>query len=265
VQSSAAEIAVPGPEHSRQKRDQEWMNLIPDDQWNVYRDAIAVARGTGLPFMLGGGFALAAYTDRWRNTKDIDFYILPRDRETFVQALTEAGFSDYYDQLPYDRGWIYRGFRDGTIVDLIWSMANRRAEATESWFERARHIEVRDEPLRLIAPEELLWCKLYVLQRDHSDWPDLMNLLHASGSELDWDRVLNHLGEEDAPLLRALLTIFGWLCPDKAAGLPEDLKRHLRLVPEKTANRGEEDRRIRLLDTRKWFAERLPADKVLEI
>jgi hypothetical protein len=240
------------------------MDLIPDDQWSVYRDAIAAVRKTGLPFMLGGGFALAAYTGRWRNTKDIDFYVLPSDRQKFIDAITRAGFSDYYDQVPYDRGWIYRGFKDGTIVDLIWSMANRRAEAEESWFEHGKEILVRGESLKVIAPEELLWCKMYVMQRDHSDWPDVLNLLYATATELDWQRVLEHV-RDDLPVLRAILTLFAWLCPTRATELPGSLKRRLNLAPSQPVAREEEDRRIRLLDSRHWFAARLPEDQVLEI
>jgi len=240
------------------------MELIPDEQWVVYRDAIAAARRTGLPFMLGGGFALAAYTGRWRNTKDIDFYVLPGQRQKFIDAINEAGFVDYYNQLGYDRGWIYRGFRDGTIVDLIWSMANRRAEAQPSWFEHGTDLEVRGEPLKVIAPEELLWCKIYVMQRDHSDWPDVLNLLYAAGARLDWDRVLANV-KEDLPVVRALLTLFGWLCPSRASELPVSLKRRLNLAPTTKVPLQEEERRIRLLDSRNWFAGRLPHDKVLEI
>ncbi len=240
------------------------MDLIPDDQWTVYRDAITAVRTTGLPFMLGGGFALAAYTGRWRNTKDIDFYVLPDQRPKFIDAITKVGFSDYYDQFPYDRGWIYRGFRDGTIVDLIWAMANRRSQAEPSWFEHGTCLDVRKEPLKVIAAEELLWCKMFVLQRDHSDWPDVLNLLYAVGPNLNWQRVLENVGDE-LPLLRALLTIFAWLCPIRAAQLPASLKRRLNLAPTARVSVHEEDCRIRLLDSRDWFAGRLPVDKVLEI
>ena len=30
----------------------------------------------------------------------------------------------------------------------------------------------------MLPPEELIWAKLYVLQRDRSDWPDILNLLY---------------------------------------------------------------------------------------
>jgi hypothetical protein len=46
--------------------------------------------------MLGGAFAMAAYTGRWRNTKDMDLFVLPSQRDAMVQLLTELGFQDYY-------------------------------------------------------------------------------------------------------------------------------------------------------------------------
>jgi hypothetical protein len=262
--SAVAEVDAPTTELPHERGAQPWMDLIPDDQWEVYRDAIAIARDTGLPFMLGGGFALAAYTGRWRNTKDIDFYVLPHQRNHFIDAMTRAGFSDYYEQRSYDRGWIYRSFRDGTIVDLIWAMANRRAEAAESWFKNATELTVRGEKLSVIAPEELLWCKMYVMQRDHSDWPDILNLLHAVGPQLDWARVLQHV-QQDEPVLRSLLTLFGWLSPERAAQLPEGLRRRLQLAVPKQISEDDESRRIRLLDSRNWFAAHLPVDQVLEV
>jgi hypothetical protein len=59
--------------------------------------------------------------------------------------------------------------------------------------------------------------------------------------------------------------LFGWLCPRRAAELPEGLRRRLHLAAPKLVSDDEEKRRVRLLDSRHWFAARLPVDKVLEI
>src|SRR5262245_27574828 len=112
-----------------------WGKLIPQEEWNIYDIAIQALRRAETGSLLGGAFGLAAYTGRWRNTKDIDFFIHPRDREKTIRALTEAGFSDYYSHLPYDRGWIYRATRSGVIVDAIWGMPNRRGEVDDQWFD----------------------------------------------------------------------------------------------------------------------------------
>src|SRR4051812_49001026 len=99
---------------------------VSEEEWTIYEAAMQSARHAGVPFMVGGAFALGVYTGRWRPTKDVDLLILPKDRDKMIEALTRAGFKDYHDQLHYDRGWIYRSTRDNYIVDVIWRMANRR-------------------------------------------------------------------------------------------------------------------------------------------
>jgi hypothetical protein len=239
----------------------EWVTAVTDEHWSTYRDAISALHAAGIRFLLGGGFALAAYIGRWRDTKDIDFYIMHEDRDKAVDALSEAGFEDLFPRLPYDRKWIYRSTRDGVIVDIIWAMANQRAHTDEVWFQNAPRATVRGEELRVIPMEEFLWCKLYIMQRDHCDWTDVFNLLYAVGTRINWVHLLARL-EEDWPLLKGVLTVYGWLCPKQAQRLPESLRKKLKLPrPQPLRKRNH----IRLLDTRGWFAAILPKDKPLEI
>jgi hypothetical protein len=228
-----------------------WTEQIPDSEWAIYDEAIRAVRATERPFMLAGAFSLASYTGRWRNTKDLDFYILPQDREAFVEALSRAGFKDYFDTLAYDRQWIYRSIKGDCIVDIIWAHANQRAQVDEEWFEHAPEIHVRGQTLQVAPAEELLWCKLYVMQRDRCDWPDVLNLIHALGSDLDWEHLLNRL-EKDLPLLAGVLNIYGWICPGNDLRLPASLRE---LVPH-SGQRGaplEDQATIRFLDSRPWF------------
>ncbi|MGH7868364.1 MAG: hypothetical protein ACREP9_12250, partial [Candidatus Dormibacteraceae bacterium] len=118
----------------RARLKSRWTEAIPEEEWSFYTIAIRALRDAGISFMLGGGFAFAAYTGRWRDTKDIDFYIEPGAREAAVRALGSVEFEDYYRHLPYDRKWIYRSTRSGVIVDVIWAMANKRARVDKSWF-----------------------------------------------------------------------------------------------------------------------------------
>ena len=110
----------------------EWTRLVGPAEWEVYQPAIQGLREGGIRFVLGGAFGLAANTGHWRNTKDLDFFVLPADREKAVERLTGLGFTDYYPTLAYDRGWIYRATRSGVIVDVIWGTPNRRTEGTSS-------------------------------------------------------------------------------------------------------------------------------------
>jgi hypothetical protein len=213
--------------------------------------------------MLGGGFALAAFTGRWRDTKDIDFYIYPEDRDLVVAALAAAGFEDYFDERPYDRKWIYRSVESGFIVDIIWSMANQRAQVDDVWFQRAGTIELRGQRLLVIPPEELMWCKLYILQRDHCDWTDIFNLLYAIGPKLDWQHLIERL-EEDTALLLAALQVYSWLCPKHVLKLPENLWRLLGTTPPRLQLKHRRNH-IRLLDSRGWFAALQEPNHKLEV
>jgi hypothetical protein len=243
-----------------------WSKIVPQDQWNTYLAAMEFVRNAGVRFMLGGAFGLACYTGRWRNTKDLDFYIVPGDRDRAIEALTSAGFRDYYEELPYDRTWIYRATRDNYIVDVIWAMANQRAQIAPNWFDHATDVTLKGERLQALPAEELLWCKLYVLQRDRCDWLDLINLLYATGPQLDWDRLFSRVAE-DRPVLIGLLSVFSWLAPEVMAGLPAHIRQELPFAPQVRGRKAKElqRRRTELLDTRPWFSAYQPPDKPLQL
>jgi hypothetical protein len=143
-------------------------------------------------------------------------------------------------------------------------MANRRARADKSWFDHTQKIFICDEVLDILPAEELFWCKLYVLQRDHCDWPDILNLLYAAGSSFDWPRLLSRMGKMDFPLLKSALTLFSWLCPSRIAQFPLSIRKQFDLkavlIP-----REEEHRRLKLLDSRAWFAPLLPENVPLQV
>lgn len=242
----------------------EWTTLMQPEEWRIYSVAIEAVRAAGVRFMLGGAFGLAAHTGRWRNTKDIDFFVLPAQCQAAIDALSAVGFSDYYDTLAYDRGWIYRATRDGLLVDIIWGTPNRRTEVDEQWFEHAPQVQLQTELLDVIPAEELAWIKLYVLQRDRCDWPDVINLLYATSASLDWDRLLARLGD-DLPLLRGLLPVFAWLCPDRVTDIPARLRRSAGIAPPGKPQREVNSDRIKLLDSRPWFAALQPADRPMQL
>src|SRR5918994_1433848 len=235
----------------------EWGDRIPEAEWAVYREVIQQARALGVRFAFGGAFAIAVYTGELRNTKDFDFYLLPADRDAMKEAMTRAGLRDYFDRLSYDRSWIYRASREDIIVDAIWTMANHRAEVDEHWLSRGPEVTIRGEPLRAIPIEDLIWSKLYVLQRERCDWGDVVNLIDAQTDSIDWEYLLNQLGE-DAPLLTGALSVFAWLVPHRASDIPSEVWSRLGLCP---STQGEDPKvsraRANLLDSRPWFTRHL--------
>jgi hypothetical protein len=232
-----------------------WQERIPDEQRALYEQVVSEARARGVGVAFGGAFAAAVYKGRWRDTKDMDLYVLPEDREEMIEVLTVCGMRDYYDLLPYDRRWIYRGFMDGVIVDIIWAMANQRTTVDARWLTAGPQVHFGGELVRVVPPEELLWSKLYVMQRDRCDWPDILNLLHALGPALDWRHLMDRVGE-DAPLLKGVLAVFQWLSPDRAVELPKWIWPALERASQRSMQGG--CCHADLLDSRPWFRPMLP-------
>jgi hypothetical protein len=138
------------------------------------------------------------------------------------------------------------------VVDAIWAMANLRTLVDEDWLTLGPEVEIRGERVRPIPAEELIWSKLYVLQRDRSDWPDVFNLIDALAPRLDWDRLIARMGP-DLPLLAAALSVFAWLAPARAARIPQEVwgavgTRPPEPAPERQVSRARAD----LLDSRPW-------------
>lgn len=237
----------------RQLADVSWLKHCPAGQWLIYKEIMKRADDRGLRFAVGGAFAIMAYTRHWRDTKDIDLFVLKRDKDQMIRLLTDCGLRDYYEREEYQRHWIYRGYNEAVIVDVIWEMANQRAVVDETWLQGPQ-IEARGERFRLVPVEETLWSQLYVLQPERCDWPDALNLLYALGPELNWPHLVDRL-REDVPLLSALLCIFGWLSPDRALELPDWIwdKIHARR-PETGLPLPEGGNRARFIDSRPWFA-----------
>jgi hypothetical protein len=226
--------------------------LITPEQWEVCGPVIDEARRAGLGFALGGGLAFSAYSGMRRNTKDMDFYVVPGDHERMMGILAAHGFEEY-TVVEYDPTWSYRGHRQGYIMDLLWRMLNNRAIIDRDWVTRGWEVTVRSIPVKLIPPEELLWSKLYILRRERSDWPDIIGLLAAQAPVMEWEYLLARLGE-DAPVLGAVMSLFRWLCPGTAYRLPPWLWERIGLSPVSLPAAQDVDMsRVHLFRGSDWF------------
>lgn len=230
----------------------DWTTQIPDDQWSVYDRALRALTNQNVEFALAGAFALAHYTGSWRNTKDLDLYIVPQDASKAMYALHVAGLADYYQVLPYDREWIHRSHDGEIIVDVIWAMPNQVSRVTEAWVTRGPQRELRGWKLRVAPIEELIWAKLFVLQRERCDWPDILRLLFHHGTSIDWPYLKSLTGRHWQMLAGALL-VFRWLAPEQAKSLGSEVWEWVCVNSEQAANTGTALENARLLDSRPWF------------
>ena len=224
-----------------------------EHETRLFRAAMEALNREGVPFMLAGAFGLLHYTGMWRGTKDLDALILPQHRDRAVRAICDAGLHDMYDDEPYDREWIFRGTRDGVIVDLIWRLANKVDDIDPSWIERSTPGEFLGVPVRYVGPADLCWMKLFVFQRLRCDWPDLLNVIRGTGGKLDWDHLLREVGPHWR-LLCGLVDIYDWLCPEERLFIPQSFRRKLEERLETNDDRAPECQKD-LFDSRPWLTD----------
>jgi Uncharacterised nucleotidyltransferase len=217
-----------------------------------------------VPYVLGGGHAVNRHGGPWRNTKDLDVFIPPEDRQTVIDCLTEMGCADYYSVWPYDREWIYRGHKGNKIVDVIWQSANKTGVVDPTWRERAVPGEMAGVATWFASPEDLIWLKAFIVQRERCDWPDILNLITASEGRLGWRALLERFGPHWT-LLQSILYLFDWTCPQHFDYVPTALRQELQRRTrardrslqsgDAEPGEGEEGCRWQLLDSRPWFVE----------
>ncbi|MHB9035635.1 MAG: nucleotidyltransferase [Armatimonadota bacterium] len=201
-------------------------NSFENHDREMYMPALTVLNESGIDYMLGGAFALYHYTQWWRNTHDVDVYLVQDDVPKACRVLEMAGFEDIGEQAEGDRDWIYHSRRESMIVDVIWRFANLENYVTRDWLERAPVGNFLGTGVKFMPLEELVWIKTFVINRHRCDWPDVMRVIRAQCSNLDWERLLRLL-DEHWLLLAGLVDVFDWQHPDSVGCVPDRIREEL--------------------------------------
>jgi hypothetical protein len=196
--------------HTWQPRD-----VLTPETAAFYRRAIHILKGAGLPFLVGGAYALQHYTGIVRHTKDFDVFVRPADCQRVLAVFEAEG---YRTELTFPH-WLGKVYGDGDFVDVIFSSGNGVATVDDLWFENAVRGEAMGEPVLLCPVEETIWSKGYVLERERYDGADVNHLLRARGQDLDWRRLLWRYGRHWRVLL-AHLVVFGFVYPSERDAVP---------------------------------------------
>jgi hypothetical protein len=190
----------------------------PSEEIDARGDALRALARSGVPHLVAGAYAFAEYTGIVRDTKDLDVFLRERDVDAAMAVLEEAGFRTEM----VDPTWIAKGYRGEWFVDLIFSSGNGVAVVDDRWFDHARPGTVLDVPVRLAPPEEMIWSKAFVLERERYDGHDVNHLLHACADRIDWGRLLGRFDRYPEVLLSHLL-LFRFAYPCERERVPEDV------------------------------------------
>ena len=203
------------PEERQPTGGQGWDQLDPQTR-DFYCRALTAMKESGVPFLLGGAFAFERYTGIERHTRDLDVYVRPANRDRLLQALSAAGWRT---EITFEH-WLGKAFCGDDYIDVIFNSGNALGEVDEGWFDHAVEAEVLGIPVKLCPPEEMIWHKAFVMERERYDGADIAHMLRARAEQLDWPRLLGRFGPHWRVLLSHLV-LFGFIYPAERFRIPK--------------------------------------------
>ncbi len=198
------------PETSNPTQD-----LGDPDANRFYSHVLATLDQARIPFLVGGAFALHRYTGISRFTKDFDIFALPDDRDRILDLLGRDG---YRTEITFPH-WLAKIYDTDAFVDVIYSSGNGVVQVDEGWFDHAVADVVFGTAVKLIPPEEMIWSKAFIMERERYDGADVAHLIHSVCQSLDWHRLVDRFGKNWRVLL-AHLVLFGFVYPGERARIP---------------------------------------------
>lgn len=183
-----------------------------------YQDAFAILAEADISFLIGGAFAQSRYTSRDRDTKDLDIVLRRADLERMLTAFDAAG---YRAEVPFPH-WLAKIHSNGHYLDVMFGSGNGAIHVDDCWFAHAVEAEVLERHVWLCPPEELIWSKAFVQERERFDGADVLHMLHSCARTLNWDRLLMRFGV-NWPVLLSHLVLFQFAYPDRRGDIPRHL------------------------------------------
>jgi hypothetical protein len=195
---------------------------IPEPEREAYRLALRTLNQAGIPYVVAGLYAIYHYTGIYRQTKDLDLLFEPRHVIAAAAVLKQAGFKAKLEQSH----WIAKALLRGHQIDLIFGMGNGLALIDAEWYRFSRPGILAAEQVRVAPAEELLWHRLFVSERHRSDMSDAVHLMMSRGPDLNWERVLERVGDA-WQLLLAQIHLFDFAYPGHPAKVPSWVREEL--------------------------------------
>jgi hypothetical protein len=185
--------------------------------------ALEALAAAGVPCLVGGAYAMFHYTGVVRYTKDLDLFLRPEDDARAREVLAAAGWATRV----HEPQWLSKALWGETLVDLIHGSGNGLSAVDAGWLERGVRARVLGVEVKLVSPEETLWSKAFVQERDRWDGADVAHLVRALGPRLDWERLVARFGDAHWHVLFAHLLLFSFAYPDDLGAIPRPVWRRL--------------------------------------
>jgi hypothetical protein len=191
---------------------------VEPEEAAVFSRWLHILNETGIPYVVGGAFAVYAYTGIWRDTKDLDVFLQPADVKKALNALSRNGF----ETEVRDVYWLAKAHQRPYLMDLIFGTSSNQFLIDRTWFEQSHPAEILGIKTQLAAVEELIASKVYMLKSNRFDGADIVHLIRGVQGRIDWQRVLNHL-KDNREILLLYLILFDFVYPTHSDYLPKEL------------------------------------------
>jgi hypothetical protein len=146
--------------------------------------------------------------------------------ENGVSAVLEIGQAAGYEAGYAFSHWLAKIRSQQGLVDIVFRAGNGLCEVDDHWFCEAPRAEILGVSAALVRPEEMIWQKAYVMERERFDGADIAHLLFSCGQSLSWERLLNRFGP-DWRILLCHLVLFGFIYPAQRGIVPTIVMRGL--------------------------------------
>jgi hypothetical protein len=199
-----------------------------------YVRTLGLLTDAAIPFLVGGAYALNHYTGIERDTKDLDVFVR---REHYGDVSMVLGAAGIGTELTFPH-WLGKASCEHGAIDVIFSSGNGLSQVDDAWFENAVPGSVLGVEVSVCPPEEMIWSKAFITERERYDGADIMHLLLTFAERLDWQRLLARFDSHWRVLL-CHLSLFGFVYPSERTRIPgwvmseliERLSRELKAPP----------------------------------
>jgi predicted nucleotidyltransferase len=188
------------------------------EQVKLFRAVLKHLNETKVPYVVSGAAALQLHTGICRDTKDLDLFLPAEYVQAALRSLQEEGFET---EVP-DPVWLAKAHRGEFYVDLITGMSNAVIIVDQSWIDRGVPSDFFGVPVKVLAAEELIASKLFVTRRERFDGADMVHVIFGVRGKLDWQRMMDLIGEHWAMLLWVLI-LFHYVYPAHGDYVPREI------------------------------------------
>jgi hypothetical protein len=206
------------------KQENGNQNGLPKSQAaaDFYIESLQILNRLKLPYMVGGTFAVSAYTGIDRETKDIDIFTKAGDYPGILHAFGEKGFTTKIA----DERWLAKIGRGPHFFDLIFNSGNSIVPVTDAWFKESKREKILGVEVSILPPTELLLSKIFGMDRLKYEGNDVAHVILKKGKELDWKRLLSYADQYWEVLLIHILN-FRFIYPSEREKIPRWLLEEL--------------------------------------